>query len=45
MELSNVPIVDKEGETEDLIAELCNGAPSENVKFCLRRYQYDQSLS
>ena len=36
--------VDKQAETEDLIAELCSNAPSEAVKFCLRNYQFGRCL-
>jgi hypothetical protein len=38
-------LIEKSIEAEDLIAELCLGAPSECVKFCLRNYQYDKSIS
>lgn len=38
-------LMDKSLEVEDLIAELCNGAPSEAVKFCLRNYRYDKNIS
>ena len=31
-------------EVEDLIANLCFNAPSEEVKFCLRNYQYSKDL-
>ena len=33
-----------ETETEDLMAELCMHAPSDDVKFCLRNYEYGKSL-
>ena len=39
------PIVDKEGEIDDLIAQLCMDAPSDPVKFCLRLYQHGKSLA
>ena len=35
----NTPI-SKADETEDLIAELCIHAPTENIKSCLGQYQY-----
>ena len=35
---------EKQSEIEDLIAELCLSAPSENVKFCLRNYEYGKPL-
>ena len=39
------PIVDKEGEIDDLIAQLCLDAPSDPIKFCLRLYQHGKSLA
>ena len=39
------PNIDKEGEVEDLIAQLCLDAPSDPIKFCLRLYQHGKSLS
>ena len=39
----NSPI-SKADETEDLIAELCVHAPSENIKSCLRQYQYGKTI-
>ena len=44
MEIESAPI-EKSIEIEDLIAELCLGAPNEAVKFCLRNYQYNRSLT
>lgn len=38
-------LMEKSVEVEDLIAELCLGAPSEAVKFCLRNYNYSNSLT
>ena len=36
--------IDKAGEIEDLIAELCIAAPSDDIKFCIRSYQYGRNL-
>ena len=41
----NTPSLDKEAEIDDLIAELCLNAPNDNIKFCIRNYQYGRSLS
>ena len=38
-------LMDKALEVEDLIAELCLGAPSDSVKFCLRNYEYIKSIN
>ena len=45
MDPIEVPIVDKEGEIDDLIAQLCMDAPSDPIKFCLRLYQHGKSLA
>lgn len=39
------PIVDKEGEIDELIAQLCLDAPSDPIKFCLRLYQHGKYLA
>ena len=42
---SHNQVMNKEGETEDLIAELCMNAPHDSVKFCIRNYQHDKTLA
>lgn len=37
--------MDKSNELEDLIANLCLNASTEDIKFCLRIYEYDKSIS
>ena len=37
--------MEKSVEVEDLIAEYCLKAPNEAIKFCLRNYNYSNSLS
>ena len=37
--------INKEAETDDLIAELCLNAPNDRIKFCIRNYQYGRSLT
>ena len=39
------PTLSSADETEDLIAELCLSAPSEDIKFCLRNYQYGKTIN
>ena len=41
----NTIVLDKEAETDDLIAELCLSASTDNVKFCLRNYQFGKNLA
>ena len=39
-----LPDSTNESEIEDLIAELCLNAPTDPVKFCLRKYKYGKSV-
>ena len=41
---TNVLAINKEAEIDDLIAELCLNAPNDRIKFCIRNYQYGNSI-